>query len=397
MESQTKSTVVSPTDWIEAELDGLSERGLLRHLGMRQSPQVAGLVQIDDRQFVNFGANDYLGLAADERLVDAVRHAVGQLGWGSGASPLVSGHGVVHARLERELAEFEGSESALLFGSGFAANVGTITALTTEGDQVFSDARNHASIIDGCRLSKAAICVYRHNDVDHLRELIEAHPATGRRLIVTDSLFSMDGDFAPLRELADLAEQVGAMMLVDEAHATGVHGEHGRGICELLGLEERIDVRIGTLSKALGSSGGFVVARRGVVDWIANRARTYVFSTAMPETVAAAGIAALRIVRDEPDRRRRVMELSDRLRQKCGERNIDTGHSCSQIVPIIIGDPTAAVAASEQLAERGMFAPAIRPPTVPQGNSLLRISVSASHTEEMIDTLVAHLAQIIRG
>ena len=376
----------TPLDWIEVELRELDAIGLRRQRAIRTSTQAA-TIMIDGQTLVNFGSNDYLGLAA-ECLSDAVIEAIQSRGWGSGASSLVTGRGSLHAALEEALAEFEAVESALLFPSGFAANVGAITSLAGKGDVIFSDAKNHASIIDGCRLSGARVQVFPHGDVDYLRMMLPQASAFRRRLIVTDGLFSMDGDLAPLCDLAALAEQYDSMLMVDEAHATGVFGEHGRGTVEHWGVEEGVHVRVGTLSKAAGSIGGFVAGSRSLIEWIANRARPYVFSTAPPEAIAAAGLAALRRIQEEPHRRTELLSRAEQLRRRLIALGCDTGESASQIIPIIIGEPQATMRFTTALRERGYFVPGIRPPTVPDGESLLRISLSYAHTEEMVGGLV---------
>jgi 8-amino-7-oxononanoate synthase len=374
-------------DWIQKELSRLQQQDLLRRRKTRQSPPVAGMVQIDDRQFINFGSNDYLGLAASEELVLAVQNSVSQLGVGSGASQLVNGRGTLHRRLEEELARFEGTESALLFPSGYAANIGVITSLVGDGDVIYSDALNHASIIDGCRLSGARTVVYRHCDVDQLAELMKESNQFRRRLIVTDGLFSMDGDIAPLVQLCDIAEENDSMIVVDEAHATGVFGTNGRGCCELLGVENRVTAKIGTLSKSIGSIGGFVAASQVVSDFIFNRARSQVYSTAVPEINAAASLAGLRIIQREPERRISLLERAELLRNKLQDSGRDTGKSVSQIIPIIVGASQDVVDLSEKMAEAGLYIPAIRPPSVPSNQARLRISLSSQHTEKHIEKL----------
>ncbi|MEO8495251.1 MAG: 8-amino-7-oxononanoate synthase [Planctomycetota bacterium] len=376
----------TPLDWIEDELNALDESGLRRRLAIRSSPQGA-TITIDGRELINFGSNDYLGLAA-ECLNDAVIEAIRTHGWGSGASSLVTGRGALHAELESALAEFEATEAALFFPSGFAANVGAITSLAGKGDVIFSDAKNHASIIDGCRLSGARIQIYPHGDLDYLRMMLSQASAFRRRLIVTDGVFSMDGDLAPLCDLAALAEQFDAMLMVDEAHATGVFGDHGRGTVEHWGVEDGVHIRVGTLSKAAGSIGGFVAGSRSLIEWIANRARTYVFSTAPPEAIAAAGLAGLSRIKDEPHRRTELLSRAGQLRRRLIAIGCDTGESASQIIPIILGEPQATMQFAAQLRERGFFVPGIRPPTVPEGESLLRISLSYAHTDDMIAGLV---------
>ncbi len=382
-----------PLSWIDAELASLEEKHLLRRLSMRDGPQSAQL-SLDGRELVNFGSNDYLALAADPRLTAAVADALAHEGWGSGASPLITGHAALHRQVEERLARFEGVEAALLFTSGFAANSGAIAALVGPGDAVFCDRKNHASLFDGCRLSRADVRVYPHGDCQGLATLLEKSATSQkhrRRLIATDSLFSMDGDLAPLVELADLAERFDAMLLIDEAHATGVLGSRGRGVAELLGVESRVHVRIGTLSKALGSVGGFVAGSRSLVEWLANRARPYVYSTAQPAAASAAALAAIDIVESEPRRRETLLARAKSLRDELHSRGWNTGASASQIIPIMVGDPRRAMELSSRLRERGLWVPAIRPPTVPEGEACLRVSLTAGHTEEMIAALLAAL------
>jgi 8-amino-7-oxononanoate synthase len=388
----------SPLDWIDEELGRLDRAGLRRRLAERHGAQTAR-VELNGRELVNFGSNDYLGLSADERLAAAARAAIEREGWGSGASPLVSGRGSSHAELERRLAEFEGTEAALLFPSGFAANAGVIPALVDEGDAVFGDAKNHASLIDGCRLSKAARFVYPHGNCDALEPMLRDGWSFRRRLIVTDTLFSMDGDLAPLVRLAELAARYDAMLMVDEAHATGVFGENGRGVVEQL-LEVRPDlynwvhVRIGTLSKALGTGGGFACGRQSLIDWLANRARPYVFSTAQPAATSAAGIAALDVVAREPQRRTQLLARAAELRTTLADQGWNTGQSESQIIPLIIGDSQQTMRFAGRLLAAGFFVPGIRPPSVPEGESLLRLSLCYHHTPAMVDGLVHELGRV---
>jgi 8-amino-7-oxononanoate synthase len=357
----------------------------------------AARVTIDGSELLNFGSNDYLGLAGDPRLAAAAAAALKDEGFGSGASPLVIGRSALHARLEERLAEFEGTEAALLFNSGFAANAGTLAALAGPGDAVFADAKNHASLWDGCRLSRADVRVYPHADWQALDILLDKTGRYRRRLIVTDSLFSMDGDLAPLAELADLARQHDAMLMIDEAHATGVFGPRGRGVAEHLGVEDGVHVRVGTLSKALGCAGGFVAGSRSLVEWLLNRARSYVFSTAAPAATAAAAIAALDVVRDEPQRRTELLAQAESLRRQLAAQGWNVGRSASQIIPLIIGEPARAMAMAASLREQDIFVPAIRPPTVPEGESCLRISLTCGHTPEMIAALSDALAYSSRS
>jgi 8-amino-7-oxononanoate synthase len=384
--------------WVEGALGELERAGLRRRLAVRSGSQTARVV-LDGRELVNFGSNDYLGLAADERLAEAARDASEREGWGGGASPLVSGRSETHAALERKLAEFEGTEAALVFPSGFAANAGVVPALVDEGDAIFGDAKNHASLIDGCRLSKAARFVYPHRDCAALEAMLRDGARFRRRLIVTDSLFSMDGDLAPLAEIAELAERYDAMLMVDEAHATGVFGTGGRGLVEHLSetspaLHQRVHVRMGTLSKAIGSGGGFVCGSQSLVDWLANRARTYVFSTAQPPATSAAAIAALEIVEREPERRVSLLKTAAELRARLQEDGWDTGESESQIIPILIGEADRTMHLASGLREAGFFVPGIRPPSVPEGESLLRLSLCYHHTADMIGGLTEALARL---
>jgi 8-amino-7-oxononanoate synthase len=389
--AQSIAMPTDPLSWLDGELAQLDARHLRRHRFTHSGPQGATII-LGDQALVNFGSNDYLGLAADPRLSAAAARAAQREGWGAGASPLVTGHGASHAELERQLAEFEGTEAALLFSSGFAANLGTVAALVERGDAIFADAKNHASLIDGCRLSRAEVHIYRHADVDHLSELLRSAGGYRRRLIVTDSLFSMDGDFAPLAQIAELAEQHDAMLLIDEAHATGVFGQRGRGVAETLGIEDGVHIRIGTLSKALGSIGGFVAGRRNLIDWLLNRARSYVFSTAFPPAIAAAACEALQIIRDEPQRRTELLAGAKSVRERLRAQGWNVGQSASQIIPVYLGQPDRTMCVAQQLRERGLFVPGIRPPTVPPGESLLRISLSWAHSADLLEQLLAVLA-----
>lgn len=384
-----------PYDWIADALQQRESQSLLRSLGVRSGSQGREII-LNGKSLINFGSNDYLGLAADDRLVRVARECLPQVGWGTGASPLIQGRSALHAELERRLAEFEDCESALTFPSGFAANLGTVACLVDEQDAVFSDALNHASLIDGCRLSGATIHVYQHSDMTHLRSLLQDATAARRRLIVTDSLFSMDGDFAPLAELQDIAHDWDAMLLVDEAHATGVWGASGRGAVEHLQVEHDLPIRVGTLSKALGSLGGFVAGSHAFVQWCANQARPYVFSTAAPAATCAAAIAALEIVRDEPQRRVNLQRQSEDIRKRLQAMGLSTGCSASQIMPIILGDARQTLHVAQQLQAKGLFVPAIRPPSVPVGASRLRISLTALHRDEDIANLVDTLRDILK-
>ena len=388
------STPRDPLAWIDDELIALERRDLRRSLTTIHRHATA-LIEIDGRRYVNFGSNDYLGLATDVRLCAAACHATQVHGWGGGASPLVTGHLDLHAQLEARLAEFEGTEAALLFASGYAANVGTIAALMGPGDVIYSDERNHASIIDGCRLSRAQVQVYRHVDCQHLADLLASGQRAGRKLIVTDSLFSMDGNLAPLGELVELAEQHGAMLMVDEAHATGIFGNAGRGVGEHLEVEHRISIRVGTLSKALGASGGFVCGSHSLIDWLLNRARPYVFSTAAPPANSAAALAALESIVAAPERGRALLSRAEEFRARLSAQGWQVGESQSQIIPLIVGESAVAMQLAAELRQRGFLCPAIRPPSVPLHTARLRLGLSSAHTPQMLDDLCQALGELV--
>jgi 8-amino-7-oxononanoate synthase len=375
-------------DWIADELDPLAARGLLRRR-RTVSRLPDGWCEVDCRRLRDFASNDYLGLAHDPRVIAAARGALEQCGAGAGGSPLVAGRSVWHERLERRLAAFEGCEAAILFPTGYAANLGAVAALAGRGDVVFSDRLNHASLIDACRLSRAAIEIYDPARLGELEAALDRARSARRRLIVSDSLFSMDGAPAPLVELAALAERHDAALVIDEAHATGVFGARGRGVAEHLGVEDRVAVRVGTLSKAVGSSGGFVAGARTLVDWLWNRARTQVFSTAAAPASCAAACAALDIIEHEPQRRERLAQRSRELRrgvEALGLASVPGG--VGPIVPVILRDPEAAMTAARRLEEAGFLVGAIRPPSVPPGTSRLRISVMAVHEAEDVARLL---------
>lgn len=374
-------------DWIDAELDSLASADLLRQRVTR-SGKLGPHIVIDGKRYISFASNDYLGLAADPAVPEVVARTVMQGGWGSGASPLIVGRSALHVELERKLAALVGKASGLLFPTGFAANTGTIPALVGKADVIFSDAKNHASIIDGCRLSGAKIVVYPHADAKALDSLIADHTSYRRRLIVTDGLFSMDGDLAPIIDLVRVSRDHAAMLMVDEAHAIGVIGPGGSGICAEAGVTDEVDVIVGTLSKSLGSHGGFAAGSEKLVQHLANRARSYVFSTASPVAAAATALTALRIMRDEPTRREHVLRMADKVRQQLKAQGWNIGSGQHQIVPVIVGEAAAAMELSAKLRDRRFWIPCIRPPTVPAGEACLRLSLSSSHTIPMIENLV---------
>jgi len=349
----------------------------------------------------NHASNDYLNLAHDPRLIEAARSAVEEAGVGSGASALVSGRGPWQVRLEEQLAEFEQAEAAIVFPSGYAANVGTLTTLIESDDTIFCDRLNHASLVDGCRLSGARLRVYRRDELAVLeRELKKASAkqdsTPSRRWIVTDSVFGMDGLLAPLPDLCDLAGRYGALVIVDEAHGTGVFGENGRGVAESTGTEDRIAVRTGTLSKAVGCLGGFVAGSQTLIDVLRNSARTQMFSTALPGAVCAAATRSLEVIAAEPDRRKQLHELAALLRAELAHFELPVVEgSVGPIVPLVLGDPVAAVEVARQLLREGFFVGAIRPPTVPRGTSRLRIGLTAGMAGPDIRALAVALARCV--
>ncbi len=373
-------------------LDELKRRGLYRSLRLisgRQQP----LVTMEGKEVVLLSSNNYLDLANHPEVKRAAREALEAFGCGAGASRLISGTMELHAELETKLAEFKGTEAALVFGSGYHANTGVIPALMGARDTILSDELNHASIIDGCRLSQADTRVFRHRDMGHLEELLASAPRTGQWLIVTDSVFSMDGDVAPLREIAALARKHRAWVMVDEAHATGVFGPNGAGVVEEMGLRGDIEIQMGTLGKALGSFGAYVAGSRVLIDWLINRARSFIYSTALPPPVLGAALAALHIVKNEPERRRRLWNNAAFLRHGLSRLGYRLAETQSPILPVLIGDEGTTMALCTALLKRGVFAHGIRPPTVPEGTSRLRVTPTAAHTEEELDQALQAFAE----
>jgi 8-amino-7-oxononanoate synthase len=362
---------------IASRLEELRDSGLYRRLRLISSPQ-GPRVTLDGRPVLLLCSNDYLGLAGHPRVREAAAEAAMRWGAGAGASRLISGNMQPHRALEERLAAFKGYEAALLFGSGYLANVGTIAALAGRGEVVFSDELNHASIIDGCRLSRAETFVYRHGDVEHLAWGLRE--AGGRAsLVISDGLFSMDGDVAPLAELAELARRHGCRLMVDEAHATGALGPGGRGTVAAAGLSGEVDVIVGTLGKALGAYGAYVCASGELTDYLLNAARTFVFSTAPAPPAMAAALAALELLESHPHRVEQLAENAETLRRALAAEGLNVGGSQSQIVPVTVGDASPTMELCERILERGVFAQGIRPPTVPPGSSRLRFTVMATH------------------
>lgn len=378
-------------DWCAGELERLEAGGLARHpvtISTATGPEVV----IGGRRLLGLCSNDYLGLAGDPRLRQAAAQAAQAWGAGSGASRLVSGTTTAHRELERAIAALKGCEDAIVFSSGYLANVGTIAALVGKQDAVFSDALNHASVIDGCRLSAAALCVYRHGDPADLDQALAASRAR-RRLVVTDTVFSMEGDLAPLVDLAEVCARRGAMLMVDEAHATGLLGARGSGAVEAAGLTGEVGVAMGSLSKALGSAGGYVAGSSALVEWLRNRARTYMFDTAAPPAVIGATAVAVDLVRTEPQRRQKALAMALALAGELEALGYRVLPPAAAIVPVIVGATGDAMALSARLNAAGVLVPAIRPPSVPTGGARLRVTVSAAHTEDHLATAIEAFAQ----
>lgn len=383
---------------LQENLDALQSQGLLRSL-RRVDRRSGAVIHIGASSYVDFASNDYLGLASDDRIAAAAANALAASGTGSPASRLISGNHALHEELEQRIASFKGTEASLLFTSGYAANLGAIPALVKKGDVVYTDKLNHASLIDGCRLSRAEVRVFPHRDLATLKGMLAADTGFRRKMIVVDSVFSMDGDLFPIDELAEVAAESGAWTYVDDAHATGILGEHGTGSVEHFGVEGRIDVVMGTLGKALGTSGAFIAGSKTLVEFLLNRARSFIFTTASPPAIAAATIEAIRIAQDEPWRRDNLRANAERLRSAVTEflpEHCSESSSSPHILPVIVGSSARVVQIGTELQNRGFIVGVVRPPTVPPGTSRLRISSSAAHTQEQVETLARHLTQILR-
>jgi glycine C-acetyltransferase len=370
-----------PLAYLKGELAALEEQGLRQHPRVLESEQRAR-TRFDGRDVVNLASNNYLGLAAHPRLKEAASRAAAELGAGSGAVRTIAGTMSMHLELERRFAEFKGAERALMFQAGFTANSGTVAAILTKEDVIVSDELNHASIIDGARLSRAQIRVYPHKDVEAAAALLAESTDAKRKLLITDGVFSMDGDIAPLPGLVEVAENAGAIMMIDDAHASGVLGATGRGTVEHFGLQGRVDVQVGTLSKAIGVLGGFIAGPDHLIEWLVNRGRPFLFSTSAPPAVVAACMAALDVLRDEPERLRRLWDRTRFFKKGLSDLGFDTGISETPITPVMAGDETKAVELSRGLWEEGVFTPAVVFPTVRRGKARVRTIVTADHSED---------------
>ncbi|WCN36291.1 8-amino-7-oxononanoate synthase [Aneurinibacillus uraniidurans] len=375
-------------DTFEAALkDALGEteaKGLLRTLRV-----------VEENQNIHvFSTNNYLGLATDQKMKEAAAQAIQRYGTGSGGSRLTTGNFTLHEQLEKKIASFKRKEDAIVFSSGYLANLGIISALMREGDAIFSDALNHASIIDGCRLSKAQTFIYQHANMQDLEEKLQQAVQHKKKLIVTDGIFSMDGTIAPLPEIVELAERYGAWVMVDDAHATGVLGATGAGTAEHFGLSDKVQLTMGTLSKAIGAEGGYVAAAASVTNYLRNYARSFIFQTSLSPSVVAAAMKGIELIQLEPERRQTLRENATYIRsglQQCGFTLIEGN---TPIIAVIIGDAKQAVRFSRLLEEEGIFAPAIRPPTVAEGSSRIRVTVMATHTVFEIEKALASFKKV---
>ncbi|WP_202901941.1 8-amino-7-oxononanoate synthase [Thermogemmatispora carboxidivorans] len=387
-----------PLDFMRERLEALREAQLYRRLRPELGSSEPWLER-DGRRLLNLSSNNYLGLATHPALKAAARQASERYGCGAGSSRLIAGSSDLHTELERRLARFKRSESALLFNSGYVANVGVITALVGPGDLILSDALNHASIIDGCRLSRATCTVYPHNDSAAVARLLAEARSSGQYrhiLVVTDSVFSMDGDIAPLGELIALCRRYGALLLVDEAHATGCLGPGGRGLLDAVASDYEGIIAIGTLSKALGSFGAFVTGPVLLADYLVNVARPFIFTTALPPPVIAASLAALTVLEEQPILVERLQANAAYLRRGLQALGFDTLTSSTHIVPVLVGNAGLALKMAERLQERGVLAVAIRPPTVPAGVARIRASVMAVHERSDLDFALEAFADVGR-
>jgi glycine C-acetyltransferase len=370
-----------PLAYLGDELDALKQQNLYRRLRVLEEEQKAHTT-FDRRSVVNLSSNNYLGLTTHPRLRARAIEAIERFGAGSGSVRTIAGTMAIHMELERRLAEFKKVEAVVVFQSGFAANAGTVSAILTRDDVVISDELNHASIIDGCRLSRATVKVFPHKDVQAARRIITDLPAGQRKLLITDGVFSMDGDLGPLAELCEVAEATGCIMMVDDAHASGVFGANGRGTVDHFGMHGRVDIQVGTLSKAMGALGGYVAGNRNLIEFLYHRARPFLFSTSHPPAVAAACIAALDVLLEEPEIMERLWDNTRFFKAGLERLGFDTGLSESPITPVIAGDSAKANRLSDRLFEEGVFAQAIGYPTVARDKARVRTIVTATHTRE---------------
>jgi glycine C-acetyltransferase len=372
-----------PLAFLSAELESMKQQGLYRQLRVLDDEQKPSTT-VDHHHVVNLSSNNYLGLTTHPRLRERALEAIARLGVGTGSVRTIAGTMDIHMELERRLAEFKQTEAVVVFQSGFTANAGTVSSILTKDDVVISDELNHASIIDGCRLSRADIKVFPHKDVDAARAILRSLPAAQRKLLITDGVFSMDGDLGPLPDLCALAEEFGCIMMVDDAHASGVFGRNGRGTIDHFGVHGRVDIQVGTLSKAIGALGGYVAGSRALIEFLHHRARPFLFSTSHPPPVAAACIAAIDVLLDEPALIDRLWDNTRFFKAGLNDLGFNTGMSESPITPVIVGDASLAMALSDRLFARGVFAQGIGFPTVARDRARVRTIVTATHTRDQL-------------
>ena len=384
-----------PLSYLSAELDSLKQQGLYRHLRVLDDEQKPSTT-VDHRHVVNLSSNNYLGLTTHPRLRERALEAIERLGVGTGSVRTIAGTMDIHMELERRLAEFKQTEAVVVFQSGFTANAGTVSSILTKDDVVISDELNHASIIDGCRLSRAEIKVFPHKDVEAARQILRTLPPAQRKLLITDGVFSMDGDLGALPDLCELAEQFGCIMMVDDAHASGVFGRNGRGTIDHFGVHGRVDIQVGTLSKAIGALGGYVAGSRALIDFLYHRARPFLFSTSHPPPVAAACIAAIDVLLEEPQLIDRLWDNTRFFKAGLTQLGFNTGMSESPITPVIVGDAARAMALSDRLFARGVFAQGIGFPTVGRDKARVRTIVTATHTREELQFALDAFAHVGR-
>jgi glycine C-acetyltransferase len=384
-----------PLRYLSDELESLKQQGLYRQLRILEGEQLPHAT-FDHKSVVNLSSNNYLGLTTHPKLRQAALDATERYGVGSGAVRTIAGTMELHMELERRLAAFKNVEAVVVFQSGFAANAGTVSAILNKDDVIISDELNHASIIDGCRLSRAAIRVFPHKDTDAARKILQDLPAAQRKLLITDGVFSMDGDLGALPALCDLAQEFGAIMMVDDAHASGVFGRQGRGTVDHFGCHGRVDVQVGTLSKAMGVLGGYVAGSRPFIEFLYHRARPFLFSTSHPPAVAAACLTALEVLETEPQWMERLWDNTRFFKSGLQRLGFNTGRSESPITPIIVGEAPQAMEMSDRLFTRGVFAQGIGFPTVPRGQARLRTIVTATHTREDLQFALNTLGHVGR-
>jgi len=385
----------NPLSYLDAELTALREQGLFRQLRILDSEQKAH-ASFDHASVVNLSSNNYLGLTTHPRLRQRAEQALRELGVGSGSVRTIAGTMAIHMELERRLAIFKKTEAAVVFQSGFTANAGTVSSILGRDDVIVSDELNHASIIDGARLSRAAIKVFPHRDTDAARAILKELPASQRKLLITDGVFSMDGDLAPLPALCELAEEFGCVMMVDDAHASGVFGTNGRGTVDHFKMHGRVDVQVGTLSKAIGALGGYVAGTKSLIEFLYHRARPFLFSTSHPPSVTATCIAALDVLESEPEWMERLWANTRLFKAGLLALGFDTGSSESPITPVIVGDGALAMRLSDRLFAEGVFAQGIAFPTVARGRARVRTIVTATHTPEELQFALDAFARVGR-